>query len=180
VLPTQNQPIESHIALAGTHCAARVRTPPPAARHLSELFRYLTVGACNTAFGFGCYAFFTLLLTQMFSYGYVLASLLANLLSITFAFLGYKWFIFKTHGNYLKEWIRCLGVYASSMILSVTALPLVVSIIRREPGHDRSAPYIAGAIVFVFSVLVSSVVFSFFGQPPISFADRRHATHTPR
>ncbi len=173
---TQDRPVLSHItAEVIAPVSTQVSTPLRSARHLSEVIRYIAVGACNTIFGFGCYAFFTLLLTQMFSYGYVLASLLANLLSITFAFLGYKWFVFRTQGNYLKEWIRCVGVYAGSMILSVTALPLVVNIIRRQPGHDRSAPYIAGAIVLVFSV-----VFSFFGHRHISFANRSRVTHNPR
>ena len=130
------------------------------------LARYLAVGACNTIFGYGCFAWFTLLLTPVLAYGYVVASLLANLFSITFAFLGYKWFVFRTKGNYLKEWIRCVGVYASSMILSAAALPFVVGVIRRWPGHERKAPYIAGAIVLVFAV-----VFSFFGHRHISFAD---------
>jgi putative flippase GtrA len=134
------------------------------------IFWYLAVGACNTIFGYGCFALFTLLLTPVLSYGYVAASILANLFSITFAFLGYKWFVFKTKGNYLKEWLRCLGVYAGGMILSAAALPFVVGVIRRQPGHDRSAPYIAGAIVLVFSI-----VFSFFGHRHISFADRNQA-----
>lgn len=141
-------------------------TPSRKSPRALTLVRYLAVGACNTIFGYGCFALFTLLLSPLLAYGYVVASLLANLFSITFAFFGYKWFVFKTHGNYLKEWIRCLGVYAGSMILSAAALPFVVGIIRRQPGHDRSAPYIAGAIVLVFSV-----VFSFFGHRHISFAD---------
>jgi putative flippase GtrA len=119
-------------------------------------------------FGYGCFALFTLLLTPLVAYGYVLASLLANLFSITFAFFGYKWFVFKTRGNYLKEWVRCVGVYAGSMILSAAALPIVVGLIRRRTGYDRGAPYIAGAIILVFSI-----VFSFFGHRHISFADRK-------
>lgn len=134
------------------------------------LVRYLAVGACNTAFGYSCFALFTALLTPIFSYGYVLAGLLANVFSITFAFLGYKWFVFKTKGNYLKEWIRCVGVYAGSMILSAAALPVVVGVIRRQTHYDRSAPYIAGAVVLVFSV-----IFSFFGHRHISFADGNRA-----
>src|ERR1700761_1169185 len=69
-----------------------------------SIFRYLLVGACNTIFGYGCFVLFTVLLDPVFSYGYVFASLLSNLFSITFAFLGYKWLVFKTRGNYLKEW----------------------------------------------------------------------------
>jgi putative flippase GtrA len=127
-----------------------------------SLVRFLAVGACNSMFGYGCFAMFTLLLTPLLSYGYVLASLLANLFSITFAFLGYKGFAFKMHGNYLKEWIRCVGVYASSMILAVAALPLVAGVIRHQPGHERSAPYIAGAIVLVFSIVFSSLAIAIF------------------
>jgi putative flippase GtrA len=143
-----------------------ITTPKQKGLRAVTLVWYLAVGACNTIFGYGCFALFTLLLTPIFSYGYVVASLLANLFSITFAFFGYKWFVFKTKGNYFKEWIRCVGVYASSMILSAAALPFVVGIIRRQPGHERSAPYIAGAIVLVFSALLS-----FFGHRHISFAD---------
>ena len=150
--------------------SARVANP----RKLT-LIRYLAVGACNTAFGYACFALFTLLLTPIFTYGYVLASLLANLFSITFAFFGYKWFVFKTKGNYLREWIRCVGVYATSMIVSAAALPFVVGFIRRQPGHDRSAPYIAGAIVLVFSVL-----FSFFGHRHISFVDANRPVESDR
>lgn len=142
-------------------------TPIHKSARTLPLVRYVAVGACNTIFGYGCFALLTLLLTPLLSYGYVVASIFANLFSITFAFFGYKWFVFKTKGNYLKEWIRCVGVYASGMILSAAALPFVVGVIRRQPGHDHSAPYIAGAIVLVFSI-----VFSFFGHRHISFADR--------
>ncbi len=129
-----------------------------------QLLRYLAVGACNTLFGYGCYALFTMLLNPLIAYGYVLASLLANFLSITFAFLGYKWFVFKTEGNYFKEWARCLGVYTTSMVLSAAALPFVVAMVRRQTGRDHSAPYIAGAIV-----LVLAISFSFFGHRRFSF-----------
>ena len=129
----------------------------------AQLFRYLAVGACNTLFGYGCFALFTMQLSPLLAYGYVLASLLANFLSITFAFLGYKRFVFKTEGNYLQEWIRCLGVYATSMVLSTAALPVMVALVHRQIGEHR-APYIAGAIVLVFSA-----IFSFFGHRHISF-----------
>jgi putative flippase GtrA len=132
--------------------------------HGSQLIRYLLVGVCNTVFGYGCYALFTVLLSPLIPYGYVLASVLANLLSITFAFLGYKWLVFKTEGDYFKEWVRCLGVYASSMVLSAAALPFVVVVVRRQTGRDHSAPHIAGAIVLAFSIL-----FSLFGHRHISF-----------
>ena len=169
-MSTHDHQPESQLSAAAVAAAGVVTTPTRKSPRPLTLVRYLAVGACNTIFGYGCFALFTLLLTPLLSYGYVVASLFANLFSITFAFFGYKWFVFKTHGNYLKEWIRCVGVYAGGMILSAAALPFVVGVIRRQPGHDHSAPYIAGAIVLVFSI-----VFSFFGHRHISFADRNQA-----
>jgi len=163
---THNPPSKLQLSPSALPAAGVISAPTGTTPRVLTLASYLAVGACNTIFGYGCFALFTLLLTPILAYGYVLAGLLANLFSITFAFFGYKWFVFKTKGNYLKEWIRCVGVYAVSMILSAAALPLVVGIIRRQPGHDRSAPYIAGAVVLVFSV-----VFSFFGHRHISFAE---------
>jgi len=163
---TYNHHPGSQLSSAAGAAAGVVTTPIHKSPRTLTLVRYLAVGACNTIFGYGCFAVFTFLLTPLLSYGYVAASILANLVSITFAFFGYKWFVFKTKGNYLKEWISCVGVYAGGMILSAAALPFVVGIIRRQPGHDRSAPYIAGAIVLVFSI-----AFSFFGHRHISFAE---------
>jgi|SRR5580658_5910811 putative flippase GtrA len=143
--------------------------------HGSQLIRYLVVGLCNTVFGYGCYALFTVLLSPLIPYGYVLACVLANLLSITFAFLGYKWLVFKTEGDYFKEWVRCLGVYAGSMVLSAAALPFVVVVVRRQTGRDHSAPLIAGAIVLAFSIF-----FSFFGHRHISFGVGRRGPESAR
>src|ERR1019366_10167105 len=135
-MSTHNQQAGSDLSSPAMSAVGVVTTPTQKGPRALTLVRYLAVGACNTIFGYGCYALFTLLLSPIFSYGYVLASLLANLFSITFAFFGYKWFVFKTHGNYLKEWVRCLGVYAGSMILSRRA-----SLCRRHhPPPTRPRP----------------------------------------
>jgi|SRR5215471_8859164 len=149
--------------------AAQTRTDP------EMLIRYLAVGACNTLFGYGCFALLTMLLTPLIAYGYVAASLLSNVVAITFSFLGYKWFVFKTHGNYLKEWVRCLGVYTGSMFLSAAALPFAVALVRRQTGDAQRAPYIAGVVVLVFSV-----IFSFFGHRHISFRRSQPASDGAR
>ena len=92
------------------------------------------------------------------------ASLLSSLLNITVAYLGYKWFVFKTKGNYLHEWLRCVAVYSTGIILTLIALPILVLVIRRNTHFFVQAPYIAGAI------LTAVVVFySFFGHKHFSF-----------
>lgn len=138
-----------------------------AARHVQpgEFFRYCLVGAWNTLFGYTCFFVVNLVLTRAkLPYSYVTASLVANLIAITVAFLGYKLFVFRTKGNYLKEWLRCLAVYSGAMILSAAALPPLVGLIRHSTRYQVQAPYIAGAVVCIAAVLSS-----FFGHKHISF-----------
>src|SRR6266571_2520671 len=124
-----------------------------------QFLRYLLVGGWNTLFGYACFAIFTALLQPRMAYGYVVAIVISNPLSITVSYLGYKWFVFKTKGNYLRECARCMLVYGSSMAVGVILLPPVVFLIRWGSGLDRSAPYIGGALLMGFGV-----VYSFLGH----------------
>jgi putative flippase GtrA len=125
---------------------------------------YLAVGACNTAFAYGSYALFTALLDHYMPASYLAASLISSVLNITISFLGYKWFVFKTRGNYLKEWVRCLTVYSGGIALGLLLLPPIVFLVGRLAGDPRAAPYIAGALV-----LGSQVILSFVGHKHFSF-----------
>lgn len=127
--------------------------------------RYLAVGVCNTVFGYATYAGLTALLTPHVPFAYVLASLVAGLINITFSFLNYKWFVFKTKGNYLREWSRCIVVYGGTMLLGVAILPAIVFVLRHLTSADRSAPYIAGAIQ-----MGAGVMAGFLGHKNFSFA----------
>lgn len=138
----------------------------PLARHIppGQFGRYLLVGSWNTLFGYGTFALFTALLNPVVRYSYIWASLFSSLLNITVAFLGYKWFVFKTKGNYLREWARCVAVYGGGIIFGLIALPVVVTIIRRNTRLFTEAPYIAGALL---TILV--VFYSFLGHKKFSF-----------
>jgi putative flippase GtrA len=128
-----------------------------------QFARYLLVGVWNTAFGYGTYAALTAILNPHFRYGYVLASLLSSLLSITVAFLGYKWFVFKTRGHYLREWARCVAVYASGILLGLAILPSLVYGLQRS-GLSRGAPYVAGALLTGVTA-----IYNFLGHKRFSF-----------
>ena len=129
-----------------------------------QLGRYLAVGVCNTAFAYGSYALFTALLDRYMPASYLAASLISSVLNITVSYLGYKWFVFKTRGNYLKEWIRCLMVYSGSIAVGLLVLPPTVFVVSRLTGNPVGAPYIAGALV-----LGVQVVLSFVGHKRFSF-----------
>jgi putative flippase GtrA len=132
-----------------------------------ELVRYLLVGGFNTVFGYGLFALLNWSLTRLSTYSYMYAAVLSNLIAITVAFLGYKWFVFRTRGNYLREWIRCLGVYGSSMLVGLAGLAILVPILRRSLHRPELASYLAAAIMTVVTV-----IFSFLGHKNISFRQK--------
>jgi putative flippase GtrA len=126
--------------------------------------RYLLVGVWNTLFGYGTFALLTAILTPVVPYSYMWASLLSSLFNITVSYLGYKWFVFKTKGNYVQEWLRCVAVYGSAIAIGLIALPVLVTLIRRNTHFFSQAPYIAGAILMVFTI-----IYGFLGHKKFSF-----------
>ena len=151
--------------------------------------RYLLVGLWNTAFGYLTYAALTWVLSRHVAYGYLYAAVLSNFIAISVAFLGYKWFVFKTRGNYLREWLRCFVVYGAAALPGLLLLPVAVNALiyfcHVSPGarvghmahfqftaqylHSTflTAPYIGGAIL-----TAGTVIFSFFGHRHFSFRQR--------
>jgi putative flippase GtrA len=129
-----------------------------------QIARYILIGAFNTGFGYGLFVALNYLFRRLGVYGSEIASLLSNIIAITVAFLGYKWFVFRTHGNYLREWLRCISVYGTSMIFSLIMLPPLTLLLRRWFGPTQTASNLAAAILtFV------TVVASYFGHKHFSF-----------
>lgn len=126
--------------------------------------KFLGLGVGNTLFGYGTYAALTALFMPHFAYGYMLASVVAAPVNITVSYLGYKWVVFKTRGNYLREWSRCVVVYGGKMVIGVCLLPVVVFLVRWSTGLDRAAPYIGGALM-----MSTNVVYSFIAHKRFTF-----------
>jgi putative flippase GtrA len=126
--------------------------------------RYLMVGIWNTAFAYGTFVLFTALLDRYMPASYLAGALISSLLNITVSFLGYKWFVFKTTGNYLREWTRCLMVYSGSIVFGLALLPPTVYVINYLTNQPRAAPYIAGALI-----LGVQIILSFLGHKAFSF-----------
>lgn len=131
--------------------------------------RYLAVGIFNTAFGYSSFAALTALLAHVMPYSYMPATMISSPLNITVAFLGYKWFVFQTRGNYLKEWARYLAVCTSGILIGILILPIVVAILHRGFGLQGSAPYVAGALMLAFGV-----IYNFFGHKTFSFRESKN------
>ena len=121
-----------------------------------KLARYLIVGGWNTLFGMGLYA----LLYETFKQdvNYLLLTVPCNILAITNAFLCYKIFVFRTRGNWWREYWRCYLVYGGSALMGTGLMFVLVS---------GCGVYPVAAQVITVSI---SVGVSYIGHRNFSFA----------
>jgi len=113
-----------------------------------EVIRFLIVGGFNTVFSIA----FAWLLIHPFELLFPkvplpVATTVANYaalpINITVAFLGYKWFVFRTRGNYLKEWLKVFAVYGVSIPFPFVILPIATSLFLRLAIAPRPASLLA-------------------------------------
>jgi putative flippase GtrA len=193
-------PISQNPFIPGQRLQRLVRHFPGA-----QFVRYLCVGVFNTVFGYLSFAVVLTLLNAVLPARFLyltvmLASVLPLPLAISVAYLTYKFFVFRTKGNYLSEWLKCFAVYGTGMIPGLialsaltrflqlmihrhaTALHVVLSIVERHL-HGRPlmllqhsatgksmAGYIAGAIVTGVST-----IYSFVGHKWVTFRVKKAA-----
>jgi putative flippase GtrA len=120
-----------------------------------QRLRYLIIGGINTIFG---YLVSNLLYYKIFPWLHIVAvGVIANIICITFSFLTYKIFVFKTKGNWLKEYLRCYLVYGLSMILGILLMWGLVD--------GLSLPF----WLCQGFVMILTIIFSYIGHSRFSF-----------
>ena len=174
-----------------------------------QFVRYVCIGVFNTLFGYISFAVILTLLnaalpTHFLYLTVILASVLSMPLNITLAYLGYKFFVFRTKGNYLGEWLKCFAVYGTGMIPALVALSALTRFLQSMiHGHAASlhvflssverhlsgrslaflehiatgkamAGYIAGAIV-----IGVSTIYSFVGHKQVTFRTKETPSPHP-
>jgi len=145
-----------------------------------QFLRYIAVGVFNTLFGYSTYVLFFTLFSKIISANHPsliapLASLVSTPLNITIAYFGYKIFVFKTHGNYLAEWLKCFGVYGVGMLPGLIALSALTRLLQALLLHHTHIAHASSAAAYIAGALVqgSVVIFSFFGHKKVTFAPRQ-------
>jgi putative flippase GtrA len=124
----------------------------------TEFIRFLLAGAWNTAFGYGV---FVLLFYLPLKLHYIIILILSNIIAITNAYFCYKVFIFKTRGNYAREYFRFYGVYGITFGINLLLLPVFVEILKIHPVISQG-------------ILLALTIFgSYFGHKHISFKKKR-------
>lgn len=133
-----------------------------------QIVRYLLVGAGNTFFGYTMFAVLVYILSDLIIYGYIVAAIISNIFAITVAYIGYKCFVFKTAGNYLREYLRFYTVYGVAAGVNLVLLPVFVTALNLTSIPKGYSPYVAGALLTVITVILS-----FFGHRNFSFIPQK-------
>ena len=120
-----------------------------------EKILYLLVGGWNTIFGYGTFVALYYLLHHYIHYLFIL--IVTNIITITNAYIGYKIVVFRTKGNYLREYLRYYLVYGVSFIINLILLPIAVELLQLSP-------VIAQAIIMMLTIIIS-----FLGHKHFSF-----------
>jgi putative flippase GtrA len=114
-----------------------------------EQINYLIVGAWNTFFGYLTYYFLYNLLNKKINYIIILVP--SNIIAITNAYICYKIFVFRSKGNFIKEYFRFYIVYGISLLLNFILLALFVEILA-------VTPLIAQAAITIITVSLSYII----------------------
>lgn len=123
--------------------------PPPASgltklgvkeQTAAQLFRFVWVGLFNTAFGYGCYAFFLWI-----GLHYALAAAISTVLGVTFNFFSARGLVFRTKVQ--GRGLRFAASYALQYVLNIGILKALI-----EAGMNA---YTGGLVLLLPSALVS-------------------------
>jgi putative flippase GtrA len=128
------------------------------ARHWLQI-RYLIAGGYNTLFGFGFFSGLYLLLGE--EVHYLLLAIISQVVAITNSFLVYRYFVFKSKGNIIHEYLRIYVVYGVSFVLGLTLLAIQVETLGVHP------------ILANLFVIVITVIISYFGNSRFTFNQKR-------
>lgn len=116
--------------------------------------RYLAAGGWNTIFGYGSFVGLYHIAVAL-NLHYLVALTASQVLATTNAFMMYKHFVFKTQGDYLREYFRFSAVYWVLFLFNLVLLPILVN-------TAHIGPVLAQGIILPVTVVASYLVHSRF------------------
>lgn len=117
---------------------------------MDKRIRYLLAGGFNTVCGYFLGVGTYLWLGGRMHIIYI--SILANILAITISFLTYKIFVFRTPGDWLKEYLKIYLVYGVTAIIGTLLLWLFVSLLSINIWLSQGLALLS---VFAFSFFLN-------------------------
>ena len=119
---------------------------------LDEKVRFVIAGICNMGIR---YLIFVLLGLAFTVNRYQIILLATWLSSSVIAFLSYKYLVFRTEGNHIKEFVKSLLIWCLSYVLNALLLGFLV-------GRLQWNVYAAQGLVIILLVVINYLLFKHF------------------
>lgn len=119
---------------------------------LDEKVRFVIAGICNMGIR---YLIFVLLGLAFMVNRYQIILLATWLSSSVIAFLSYKYLVFRTEGNHIKEFVKSFLIWCLSYVLNALLLGFLV-------GRLQWNVYAAQGLVIILIVVINYLLFKHF------------------
>jgi putative flippase GtrA len=117
--------------------------------------RYIAVGAWNTVFSYAAFIFLYYLTNSWLHYMAILV--LSQIVGLTNAYVTYKFIVFKTKGNIVREYLRFYVVYGTTFIVNLILIGIFVELLGINPVVSQG----------IIAIVV--VTIAYFGHSHFSF-----------
>jgi hypothetical protein len=118
-------------------------------------FKFLLIGAVNTALGYFVFASLVYATTSFGRYHYVAAALVAHFINVTISYSNYRLFTVTDRPPYWIGWRRAQLAYWLTAIPGSLMLAPTVEILVGLKIESSQAPYIAGAMLLLLQVVLT-------------------------
>lgn len=132
-----------------------VNTAKRVSYETKKKLRYIIIGAWNTLFSYAAFVFLYFYTSSFLHYMVILA--LSQIAGITNAYICYKFFVFKTKGNIVREYLRFYVVYGTTFIVNLVLIAFFVELLKINP------------IVSQGIIAIVVVIMAYFGHSRFSF-----------
>lgn len=121
---------------------------------IDDKIRYLVIGSCNAAISYIIFALALFIIGEEY---YQICVALQWVISSVFSYFNQKIFVFRTKGNYFKEYIKCCSSWFVGYLLNVLIIEVLVKFM-----NTYAAQFIAIGLVSV----ITYILFKYFAFKP--------------
>jgi putative flippase GtrA len=125
-------------------------------KKFDQQFRFLIVGGVNTVFGLSIYPLLYIA-TRKLGVSYLWLLVPSQILAISFSYATFKYFVYKTKGNHVREYGKFSFFHVVMFMLNLVVLPFFVEVCGINPMVSQ----------VLFGLFVASI--SYFWYKKIAF-----------
>ena len=128
---------------------------------LPQKIRFLLVGGFNTVFAYLVLNFlnilFSLLLKDTFSPVVIanIALIIQYILTINVSFITMRYYVFQSHGDWYKEWLKAWSVYIFLYLINAPVLTFMMKVF----GWST---WVAQGIYLIFSTIITFLLHKYY------------------